>query len=75
MGIPGTPGADLVVVQPGRAFGLLEALFDVPAAARGQARSAARAAGPVAGVVGDGAAAKCSNRIALHRPQQTIIDL
>jgi|SRR5450755_744109 hypothetical protein len=50
VGVPGTPGADLVVVQPGLALGLLEALLDVPAAARdrGQAGGAG-AAGPVAG--------------------------
>jgi hypothetical protein len=33
VGVPGRPGADLVVVQPGLALGLLEAFLDAPAAA------------------------------------------
>jgi hypothetical protein len=30
VGVPGPPGADLVVVEPGFALGLLEALFNRP---------------------------------------------
>jgi len=33
VGIPGAPGADLVLVEPGLALGLLQAFFDMPAAA------------------------------------------
>ena len=52
--MPGPPGADLVVVQPGLVLGLLEAFLDVPAAARGPGQvHQAGAAGAVAGVVGD----------------------
>jgi len=42
------------VIQPGLALGLLEAFFDVPAAARDPGQvGGAGPAGPVAGVVGD----------------------
>src|SRR4051794_2442435 len=52
--MPGPPGADLVVVQPGLSFGLLEAFLDTPPASRdpGQVSSGGPAR-PVAGVVGD----------------------
>src|SRR5262249_37305422 len=52
--MPGPPGADLVVVEPGLALGLLDAFFNMPAAARGPGEvGGAGRGGPVAGVVGD----------------------
>ena len=54
VGIPGPPGADLVVIQPGLVFRLLEALLDMPPAARDPGQvGGAGAAGPVAGVISD----------------------
>ena len=52
-GVPGAPGADLVVIEPGLVPGLLEAFLGVPAAAGnpGQVHQAGPA-GTVAGVVG-----------------------
>lgn len=54
MGLPGPPGADLVVVESGLAFGLLKRFLDMPTAARdpGQVHQSGSARA-VADVVGD----------------------
>lgn len=54
VGVPGSPGADLVVVQAGFVLGLLEAFFDAPACSGGPGEvGQAGPAGAVADVVGD----------------------
>jgi hypothetical protein len=54
VGIPGAPGPDLVVIQPGFVLGLLETLLDAPPGPGdpGQVQQG-RSAGSVANVVGD----------------------
>jgi len=54
VGIPGPPGADLVVIQPGLTLGLLEAFLYMPAAPGDPGQvGGAGPAWPVAGVAGD----------------------
>jgi hypothetical protein len=54
VGVPGPPGADLVLVEPRLALRLLDAFLDMPAAARGPGQVGGTGpAGPVAGVIGD----------------------